>query len=603
MADSKQVRKADWDKIGQAVVDEFHRRKQSERRQDLEEQWATVDRQLDMKFDPEIIAARGESEKWKPELELPMQSEALEILNADARRLLFPNQDSYFTAHGLTTEEYFAKVRKLDLIPGENDKPSTIDQQTADALVEGAHLFYQNLYDYRTVWDQFNAGAFKYGTGIVRARVVRQEKVITDQRRVIRNHKKVPFLVAASVKDVLLDDSQWQANMAGFEIEPAVIYGPISHSTQDLISAARSGNTDPNDEFEGGWRPKVVANIDSTETKIIEFEGDLIIERSRDNLVLDNVLVTVALGESNEVIRFRFRKGPRSWMTQPYQMDQLGPYGTGPLMKGAPLQKAATFSFNNLLAAGALNIEPPVAYDSSDPFFAASNGPQVAPRALWRTLDGVNPQQIGDMAGQLITYQELIRQYQDVTGISAPRLGQQTKSHQTATAITSEQERGQVRTVDYVRTVQHGAQENWLNLEYKMIKKLMTKKEMVYIPRWGFYVEMSADALPEQATYDVNGVADPAVTFETEQKRATAIATLIEIEPLAQQAGATPLNFNALRRHILANGKFTDVDTILPGTGVDGGTDGLPAQAAGGPPTPVPAPVSGPSGQPTLVQG
>ena len=604
MADSQQIKTLDFKKITDAVVAELHRRQQANFRQDLEKQWKEIDRQLAMKFDPAILRERTDGEDWKPQLELPLQSQALEILNADARRLMFPDQDSYFQAHALVTDEYLDRAKFLDLIPGPNDIKSLIDQETADALVEGAHLFYQNLYDFRSVWDQFNAGAFKYGTGVCRVRVVEQEKVITDQRQVIRNHKRTPIVVAASIKQVLLDDSQWQANMAGFQIEPAVIYGPFEHSVTDLVKAAKNGNTNPDDEFAGGWRPKALMKmLDNDDmVEVIEYEGDLIIERSRDNLVLDNVIVTIAMGSGRDVIRFRFRKAEdSSWLTQPYQRDQLGPYGTGPLMKGLPIQKAATQAFNNLMGVAALNADPPIGYDPGDPYFAGANGPQVAPRNLWRTLDGIQIHQIGDMGGLQSVYLQLLDQYEEVTGITAPRLGQQTKSHQTATAIESEQQRGQVRTVDYVRTVQKGAQENFLQLEYKLIKKLMTKIERVFIPKFGFFVEMNKEALPDHAEYDVNGVSDPAVEQEKQARKAQAIETLINLEEIAVQNGATPLNWSALRRTIGAEGGITDIDVIIPGSGAVGGTDTLSAQPPAVAAVPGPAAGAPQPGAPALV--
>ena len=144
MADSKRISFKDFRKISETVVNEFQRRKESTSRQELEAQWKQIDRQLAMKFDPEIIRNRTAGESWKPELELPLQSQALEILNADGRRLMFPDQDSYFQAHGLLTDQYLERVSGEDLIPGPNDIKSLIDQETADALIEGAHLFYQN---------------------------------------------------------------------------------------------------------------------------------------------------------------------------------------------------------------------------------------------------------------------------------------------------------------------------------------------------------------------------------------------------------------------------------------------------------------------------
>ena len=53
--------------MAEVIVAELQRRRTNTVRSDLEDQWKEVDRQLAMKFDPEIIAERTAGESWKPE--------------------------------------------------------------------------------------------------------------------------------------------------------------------------------------------------------------------------------------------------------------------------------------------------------------------------------------------------------------------------------------------------------------------------------------------------------------------------------------------------------------------------------------------------------
>ncbi|NUP96652.1 MAG: hypothetical protein HUU28_10865, partial [Planctomycetaceae bacterium] len=74
--------------------------------------------------------------------------------------------------------------------------------------------------------------------------------------------------------------------------------------------------------------------------------------------------------------------------------------------------------------------------------------PRIAPYEIWRTLTKPEVVAVGNPAGLLQVYLGYLKQYEDLTGVSAPRLGAQTKSHTTAFAVDAEITRGLVRTVD-----------------------------------------------------------------------------------------------------------------------------------------------------------
>src|SRR5262245_26432833 len=164
----------DWDLIAENTADEYNSRKS--RRSTLEKCWKDIDRQIAMEPETSFkyIIKEGTrvidpKKAWMAEVELPLQAQALEVLTADARRLMFPDSGPWFRAHAEMTDEYLRAVDFQSLVLGdETEVPSQINQDNADKLVEGfmLSLFRQsaadNSEDFYTRYDKINAEAFKY---------------------------------------------------------------------------------------------------------------------------------------------------------------------------------------------------------------------------------------------------------------------------------------------------------------------------------------------------------------------------------------------------------------------------------------------------------
>ena len=203
----------DWDYIAQYVIDEHQKRKTA--RRDREKCWKEIDRQIAM--EPEISFKKLPNGKidtkkaWMAETELPLQAQALEVLTADARRLLFPDNGAWFRAHAETSDEYLRRVDFQALVMGDElEVPSQINQDNADKLVEGflMHLFRQNVKDedFFTRIDRCNAESFKYGVGVGRGRIENRTLYIKTPAGVRKEMRKVPVLMPCSIKNVYLDD-------------------------------------------------------------------------------------------------------------------------------------------------------------------------------------------------------------------------------------------------------------------------------------------------------------------------------------------------------------------------------------------------------------
>jgi hypothetical protein len=253
-------------------------------------------------------------------------------------------------------------------------------------------------------------------------------------------------------------------------------------------------------------------------------------------------------------------------------------------MKGMPIQKAATEALNRLMAWAILNVEPPISYDRNDPFFAASGGPDIYPRALWHSLGKVDAVKIGDGGALTQIYLALLGQYHDVTGVNAPRLGAQTVSHTTAFAKNAELNRGVVRTVDYVNTIRDSSMSRWLSMEFEMGRAAMKGKETFWIPAYGGFVEIKKDFLPDMAVFEVFGAGGPQEEQAKLAKRLSALQLVAQMEQLKLQTGGKPMDWESAQKQVLREGGWTDIDVFFPVGQGGPGMAGAPAVAG----TPLP---------------
>lgn len=589
--------------VAEFVVQEYERRKG--RRDQEEKRWKEIDRQLNMEPEARMDARNGkpiDQSNWMPNLELHIQAQAHEALTADARRLLFPPDRSWFTAHALLTDKYLEAAQDFNFIPGdENDIPSNVDQEAADVIVESAIHHWHGMYPFRAHIDQIMGQTFSYGVGVARARMMRLSKYTSDYRGGgVADGRLIPAIVPRSIRSVYLDDNPAAVMREGFIVAPFQIeFSKLRLA--DLKMAAARGSTSPKNE-RGGWKREKLFAIEDDPIKptidVLDFEGDLMVPVSQGgSMYVPNVVGRVVFNRGGPwVIRLAKREFPfNSYILFPYhRLFSDSPYATSPIIMGAPLHKAATDGLNRLLATAALQVQPPVKYDPNDQWLMARGGPVIEPGAQWPTQSDIDVAEVGDMVGMLQMVGLLMGGHEDVSGVNKPRLGAQTKSHQTAFAVDSEIGRGLVRTVDFINDVMDNPIQSMLHMEYAMCKKAFTAKpEPVFCHRWRMWMNLASSVLPERAVFDTHGSAGPQEEREATQKKLAAIQMFLQTEVMAQQLGATPANLDTIRRMILKDGGFADVDQFFHTPMVAGAGAGRPAGAG--------APAGGPGGATAAV--
>lgn len=593
----------DWKWIAEYIVSEWNRRKQL--RRDKEREWDEIDRQVAMR--PSIdfkMLPNGEpdsAKKWMAETELPLQAQALEVLQADSRRMLFA--DPWFRANALVDDDWLEKAKEIKPYGAKDSPLFDVNQENANEIVRSylLHLFGQ--YDHTSRFDVINAESFKYGIGIGRVRLERKNIWIHEARGIEKETKRIPVIVPCSIKKLYLEEPKPSFHSATVLGRAHIYEDRLKY--ESIAIAANKGSGDPDDD-DGGWMPKNLSRVVPDKrgyVTVLEMEGDIVVPRKTvKSVVIPGAIITVALGgpeaggsSTRAVIRFRFRKYPfSSYLLFPYMPESADDaYPSGPLMKGRTVAMTATDATNRFLDAAMLKNHPPVGYDRNDPAFAQSGGPPLYPTAVIGTNEPlqVYSQVGGDPSALAQAVMQFINLYAELTGVLPARIGAATKSHTTATAKDAELQRGSVRTVDYVNQTGEGPITSWLNMAYQMGRDCLGSREKVtfYIKPYGAYVELDKSMLPEKSQFEWFGSNGPQEKRQKAQDKMAALKMAIEVDQLRMQQGMRPrLNLDAAQDKMLLEGGWTDIEHIVNTGGSAGGPAPAPAlpgaaQGSGGP--------------------
>ena len=571
---------ADLSKIGERVIDDWRTRK--DRRKDREKEWKEIDRQLNMI--PEIshkLLANGRKDRsraWMPETELPLQAQTLEVLSADCHRLKFPPAGEWFSARAALTSEYLERFESLpSVIPNDvNETGAVMAQDNADVIAAAAVSHFHHQYDFRKHIDLIDADALKYGFGAGRLINV-QKRILGTGEANKSSNESIPVLVPRSAKRVYLDDSEHALLHEGFALGPNIIQERFQQFA-DVVAAAKAGGEDE------GWFPSSLARLESRKDgtlHLLELEGDLVVEGSGDAKIYRGIIVTAAIGGTGRnqvsgVVRLRKGEDFSTYFISEYHYeDVLSPGSASPLGKGRPIARAAAQALNRVTESSLLTNQPPIQYDKDDLSFALDGGPTLHPGAQIGSTGDLNVLNDvgGDPAKLFNVYLGLLAQYDNVTGVNAPRLGAQTVSHTTAFAKDVELTRGTIRTVDYVIASLGGPMTRLLEREYLMGRKFYRKPRLIYVDDWREWVKIESGHLPDTVRFRAVGSGQPLEEAQQAQQRLQSAQLALQIDAAAVQLGREPkIDHGKFVDIVLREGGWNDVDVILRESGVPEGT-------------------------------
>lgn len=540
---ARKISKRDFKLIAEKIVEEKKRRANLPERVSNEKNWKEIDRQVAMDSGVNVERDGSDEKDWMPALEMPTQAQALEILSADSKRLLFPPGDEWYSVQSEVSDKYLAKLEGNPILDSGGQPLSQVDGESTDVLVHSVLDYHHSLYNFRAHWNQALIGALKYGTLVARAGLVRLDVFTNEFRGVFPESRMAPVFIPCSIKNVYPDDSPQHILHEGMAIQPATIR-VWSQKLEDIRRAAKKGGS------AAGWITSEIGKETDAKKKdhvdVVEYEGDFFIPRSDGkSMFLANHIFTVIETGTPRLVRLRERKYPfRSYIFDYYQQDRVeSVYGTSPLMKGRPVQEAYSEAINRMMQASALNTEPPVVYDEQDANVAAMGGVLLAPGVEYpmqfpervRTLDVGNPDSMMNIAFALG------KAYEDLTGVNDPRRGAGLKSHTTLGAAEIEASRGVLRTEDFVQGIEEGSMRTWLYMEYEMMKDAM-KETTVPINMRGIqgHVTVSAKQLPERCDFTVHGSKGVLNKREKRENTLTYATLIANMSQLLQAEGKVP---------------------------------------------------------------
>ncbi len=567
---------ADKNNISDYIISQ--QRTRNSNRSHFNKEIVEIDRQLRM--EPDISVKKDsngnidQSKAWMPEAELPLQSQTLEIHQADVMRMVLPRTGSWFEAHSMLSDSFLESANLESIIAGdENDIPTQMNQITIDQLVAGTLNHWHRQYDFRGHLSMILGESIKYSMGIGRALVANRRVFLHSSKGVVKKEMRIPILTPRSIKNTWLDDKTVDMMNEGYIVSPGTIFKKHIQ-IKDVQMAAAKGNSDTNDIISGGWVKNALNGIDGDKdgiVELIEWEGDMVTpRRTTDPLYLPNAIITIIIGQKGKqaesrIVRIRKNVGSFSSVIEfPYQREHIdSPYGSSPCIKGRPVQGSSVFALNRVMESAAYDAQPAITYGDGDV------KPQIYPGAKVCTDSDINVLKIGNTGALFGVYQGFLSQFADVTGVNAPRLGAQTVSHTTAFAKDAELQRGQARTVDFVDDTLSGPLERFLDIEYELTKLSISGKVNLLLPEMNGYITISKKLLPEEVSFSVHGANGPAEDAQKVQNRLQSLNQAVQMDTLLMQQqiqlGQQPkpvVNLEEAIKQTLRDGGWIDTDAI-----------------------------------------
>lgn len=462
----RRILSKDFDEVERFINDEMESRERNAFRKDHEKIWKELDRQLKMEaIKRRSIDGRPLPKTWHSEFELGELSKASEIITADAMRMLFPEDRTWFEPHvqidGQIDPQTGSTIVQADV------------QETADdrlrALMSQQHLDFGLKARFElSIKESLHHGSF--------GAEARWEPMLLAQAGSLKNIA-APVWVPYSMWNTFPDPS------------PSVIGTNLFYSGSMIfmeympmwkLKRVARGN---------GWLPKRLEQVnenqthklqsqedaDTNDVKLVKYFGDLSISRkSGEDIFLPNCKAITANGklvfiQANEELPY-----PPVIFAGYERPDVRNPYYTSPLIKNSPIQKFTTAALNRFVDSGDLFADPPIEYDANDPDYAASGGPQIHPGAKNPTKSmgkGFKSLEIGDPRFLLEGAQMGVRMLEQGTGVSAMRQGTASSERQTATEIRQLEQGAEVRTVDFVSKLGPSALRPFLYMQHELNKK------------------------------------------------------------------------------------------------------------------------------------
>lgn len=510
----RRITSKDFDRIEDFVLDELETRKTSQFRKAHEERWKEIDRQVEMK-PMQRIDARGNNlpADWHNVIELGELAKASEIITADVMRIGL-SSDNWFECHAQLEGRLNPQTGEYVIEDGLQEK--------ADGLLRSLMFQQQKDFGFRarvklSIKEALHHGSFA-------AEIRWEEQLMNDGARI--RTLGAPVWVPYSMWNSYPDPS------------PSIVGSNLFYSGSmiliDFMPLWRLKR------LKGpGWMQSRISMVkkethknkdnETEDVKLIKYLGDVCLDRQDGEIYLPNMKIILAndklvYAEPNEL------PYPSVIFAGYERQDVRDPYYTSPIIKQSPMHKFTTVMANKFADAIELKNEPPLEYDANDPEYVMGGGPQIFPGAKTPTKSmgkGFKTLDVGDPAPALSAMEFGFRQLQEGLGVSSLRQGMVSSDRQTATEAKMMEQGSEVRTIDFVGTMESQAFRPWLYMQHfwnrKKLKDYYVYSNELNTPDIVLFTKKEVDV---EAHFDVVGAKGILGEKERQQRVAQTVAFL-----------------------------------------------------------------------------
>ena len=506
---NKRIQEKDIDAMEQFIGKELSRRRESEHRKSAERRWKEVDRQVRM--EPMLRVDRGGQpilgDEWRAAVEVGELSKALEIVSSDVRRLIFPNDRTWFEAH--------SKIDAGKNEDGTIKQPDAKMQTITDNALRSMMVQQQRDIGLKDRHELSVKEALLHGSYVAEVRY--EPRLLIDEGYKVKA-TSVPVWVPHSMwncypdpsPSVIVGDLFYQGSMIILHYLPRYKLEQMSgdgwmNKRFDKVPKShkhRSTGRTQTDDRDDSEREQ----SDTDEIELVTYYGDINVERSQDDLFFPNSKACFANG-----ILVYFSPSELPYLPIIFRgyekQDVRDPYFTSPLMKLEPMQKTASIMLNRFIDLVELKVDPPIVYNGNDPAFVRDGGPRIYPGAKTASKGSGDIKMIetGDPAAALAGFKEAMQIIQQGLGVDAVRSGTTAPTGRTAFEINKVSQSAEVRTLDFIDKLEPGL-ETYLYMQHDLNRK--------YLKRFSYYnddldapdyLSVTQKDLPEFAKFTVVG--------------------------------------------------------------------------------------------------
>lgn len=450
VAKTRRISKKDLETVAEFIKEEKKRRNKNSFRTRHEAIWKEVDRQIAMT--PEGHGQNAPREQWEPNIELGSLADASEIITDDVMRITFPSDRDWYQPHVNITEE-------LEMDPETGLKVIDSDQQKLRDNVYKSLLTQQHGdFGLRHRVKLSIKEALHHGSFVAVCRWQKQKKFFgKGQLQEIGAPVWVPY-------------SMWQAWP---DDSPSIIGTNMTYEGGMIVEDKMPASVVLQQPWMNLDKIRDRKNQKDPDITLTTWYGDVFIKRaSDDGIFIPNQKVIiyedwVLLAEENET------SAPPVIYTGYERDDVRDPYYSSPLIKRSPTHKLATHCANKYVEAVDLRTKPPIGYDANEAAFRESGGPVLAPGEMFPLRSGgqMVPIEVADPSWALQGLQLFKGEVEEGVGVDAVRKGATAAVEQTAFEISKLDQRSEIRTIDFVATLEAQGLKRFLYMQHELNRK------------------------------------------------------------------------------------------------------------------------------------